>query len=107
MKLMEKLAALVPAPRVNLVRYHGVLAPRSAWRDAVVPAVREPVAVSCVTVQAQSVPLLQLAGTDAPGVCRRRVAVSRLPWAEEVSAAIHPPEATRAPSSPDVKHRAQ
>jgi len=32
MELMEKLAALVPAPRVNLVRYHGVLAPRSAWR---------------------------------------------------------------------------
>ena len=46
MELMEKLAALVPAPRVNLVRYHGVLAPRSAWRDSVVPAVREPVAVS-------------------------------------------------------------
>ena len=35
MELMEKLAALVPAPRVNLVRYHGVLAPRSAWRAAV------------------------------------------------------------------------
>ena len=41
MELIEKLAALVPAPRVNLVRYHGVLAPRSAWRAAVVPAVRE------------------------------------------------------------------
>jgi len=41
MEFMEKLAALVPAPRFNLVRYYGVLAPRSAWRDVVVPAVRE------------------------------------------------------------------
>jgi hypothetical protein len=27
LELLEKLAALVPPPRVNLVRYHGVLAP--------------------------------------------------------------------------------
>ena len=34
---MEKLAALVPIPRANLVRYHGILAPAAAWRSAVVP----------------------------------------------------------------------
>ena len=28
----ERLAVLVPRPRINLVRYHGVLAPRAAWR---------------------------------------------------------------------------
>jgi hypothetical protein len=37
-ELLERLAALVPRPRINLVLYHGVLAPRAAWRRAVVPA---------------------------------------------------------------------
>lgn len=35
--LLEWLAVLVPRPRVNLLLYHGVLAPRSAWRAEVVP----------------------------------------------------------------------
>jgi hypothetical protein len=34
---MERLAALVPPPRKNQVLYHGVLAPRSAWREEIVP----------------------------------------------------------------------
>jgi len=33
---LERLAVLVPRPRVNLVLYHGVLAPRAAWRAEVV-----------------------------------------------------------------------
>jgi hypothetical protein len=36
-ELLERLAALVPRPRVNLVLYYGVLAPRAVWRRAVVP----------------------------------------------------------------------
>ena len=36
-ELLERLAALVPRPRINLVLYYGVLAPRAAWRRAVVP----------------------------------------------------------------------
>ena len=35
-ELLERLAALTPRPRVNLVLYHGVLAPRAAWRARVV-----------------------------------------------------------------------
>src|SRR5687767_2708093 len=35
--LLARLAVLVPRPRVNLVLYYGVLAPRAAWRVAVVP----------------------------------------------------------------------
>ena len=31
-ELLEKLAALVPPPRLNLVRYHGVLAPNASGR---------------------------------------------------------------------------
>ena len=40
MDFMEKLAALVPKPRINLTRYHGVLAPNSAERATVVPSGR-------------------------------------------------------------------
>jgi hypothetical protein len=36
LELLEKLAALTPRPRINLVLYHGVLAPHSAWRARVV-----------------------------------------------------------------------
>jgi uncharacterized protein YbaR (Trm112 family) len=34
--LLEKLAALIPRPRINLVLYHGVLAPHADWRARVV-----------------------------------------------------------------------
>lgn len=34
---LARLAVLVPRPRVNLVLYHGVLAPRAAWRAEIVP----------------------------------------------------------------------
>ena len=38
LELIEKLAALVPPPRLNRVRYHGILAPNAAGRRLVVPA---------------------------------------------------------------------
>ena len=41
-ELLEKLAALVPPPRVNQVLYHGVLAPRAKWRHEIVPKSSEP-----------------------------------------------------------------
>ena len=34
---MAKLAALVPKPRTNLTRFHGVLAPNSRYRESVTP----------------------------------------------------------------------
>src|SRR3989442_9061036 len=45
--LLEKLAALTPRPRINLLLYHGVLAPHAGWRARVVaygtpPAVASP-----------------------------------------------------------------
>jgi len=36
MVLLERLAALVPPPRMHMQTYHGVLAPGSSWRDEVV-----------------------------------------------------------------------
>ena len=35
-ELLERLAALTPRPHINLILYHGVLAPRAAWRSLVV-----------------------------------------------------------------------
>ena len=37
---IARLAALVPTPRVNLTRYHGVFAPNSRLREEVTPARR-------------------------------------------------------------------
>jgi hypothetical protein len=41
--LLEKLAALTPRPRINLVLYHGVLAPHAGWRARVVTSGAPPV----------------------------------------------------------------
>jgi hypothetical protein len=35
-EFLEKLAALIPRPAVNLLLYHGLLAPRARWRSQVV-----------------------------------------------------------------------
>jgi hypothetical protein len=41
MELVEKLAALVPLPRVHLVRYSGCLAPHSHLRGSIIPTPRQ------------------------------------------------------------------
>jgi Putative transposase len=41
LELLEKLAALVPLPRVHLVRYAGCLAPHSTLCDAIIPTPRQ------------------------------------------------------------------
>ncbi len=41
MDFVAKLAALIPKPRVNLTRFHGVFAPNSKWRVQVTPAKRK------------------------------------------------------------------
>ncbi len=38
---LSRLAALVPAPRVNLTRFHGVFAPHHRWRAMIVPGGRD------------------------------------------------------------------
>jgi hypothetical protein len=37
LELLERLAVLTPRPRVNLILYYGVLAPRALWRGVIVP----------------------------------------------------------------------
>jgi hypothetical protein len=36
LELLERLAVLIPRPRINLILYHGILGPRAAWRSLVV-----------------------------------------------------------------------
>jgi hypothetical protein len=38
LEFMQRLAALVPPPRLHLIRFHGVLAPHATLRAAVVPS---------------------------------------------------------------------
>lgn len=54
LELVEKLAALVPPPRVNLVRYHGVLAPAARHRSKVVPEVEKPEEQECLEARTDS-----------------------------------------------------
>jgi hypothetical protein len=37
LEFMQRLAALVPRPRLHLIRFHGVLAPNAALRSQIVP----------------------------------------------------------------------
>ena len=37
LEFMQRLAALVPRPRLHLIRFHGVLAPNAKLRAAIVP----------------------------------------------------------------------
>ena len=51
--LVARLAALVPPPRANMVRYHGILAPCAGWRDV---AVRDRDEVSSAALRSPSCP---------------------------------------------------
>jgi len=79
MDFMGRLAALVPPPRTPLVRYHGVLAPNSPWRVAVVPL--PPVVGKCGERAGKTV--AELAGVgekrEAP-TKRARIDWARLLW---------------------------
>lgn len=46
LELLERLVVLTPRPRVNLILYYGVLAPRGAWRSALVLATADDVDAS-------------------------------------------------------------
>ena len=115
LEFLEKLAALVPPPRFNLVRYHGVLAPAARHRKRVVPA---------GSTQGKETELARIKCTRKPASggdsqveeSRANSRSRNYSWAElmrrvfevdvlecpvcrgpmRVLAAIHPPDATRA-----------
>ncbi len=77
MTFLSRLAALIPAPRVNLVTYHGLLAPAASYRDRVVPTAEEEVGESCVKHQGAG-------GLDGRGIGmpKPKERKKRLLWAE-------------------------
>src|SRR5262245_24985931 len=68
LELLEKLAALVPLPRMHLVRYGGCLAPHSHLRGAIVPTPRQ-----------QGVATVELGTAAQAGVCAGHGALPVLP----------------------------
>ena len=115
LEFLEKLAALVPPPRFNLVRYHGVLAPAARHRAEVVPSSRGPLPE--VQPSQSDLRVRPAGGKHSQVVISPAGPRSRnYTWAElmrrvfevdvlecpacrgpmRVLAAIHPPEATRA-----------
>jgi hypothetical protein len=47
LEFMQRLAALVPPPRLHLIRFHGVLAPHAKLRPRIVPSVPANAAPAC------------------------------------------------------------
>jgi hypothetical protein len=97
-EFIEKLAALVPAPRANLVRYHGIFGPAAKWRPLIVPspAKSEPDDTTCRDAYSVSRPrdyswaeLMRRVFEIDVLKCERCGGRSR------IIAAIHPPDTTR------------
>ena len=84
LEFLARLAAIVAPPRYPLLRYHGVLAPRSSWRRDVIPKV--PKAVTC-----QSPPSTASLATTAPTVAQSQGRDAR---------AVPPSETRRHASAP-------
>jgi len=115
LELLEKLAALVPPPRANLVRYHGILAPAARYRSRVVPfastteseAREEKTGAEAQVSGSDLAPIDESSPKPRPRnyswaeLMRRVFEVDVLECPEcggamRILAAIHPPEATRA-----------
>ena len=57
LKFMQRLAALVPRPRLHLIRFHGVLAPNAKLRSEIIPGpVEQATEPACDHAQAQGAP---------------------------------------------------
>jgi hypothetical protein len=116
LELLEKLSAIVPAPKTHLVRYSGIFAPAAKWRPLIVPNPPPPAVKS-----ASAIGLLSAAARTSAGESSAPATASTTPhgraytwpelmkrvWALDVLqcprchhrlrflAAIHSPDATR------------
>lgn len=84
LEIMERLAALVPRPRVHLTRFHGVLAPHYKYRKQIVPKkkselalVADPSDVTAVTAASAS-DGIHPADSDKPPASAKRIAWAQL-----------------------------
>jgi hypothetical protein len=78
-ELLERLVPLVPRPRINLLLYHGVLAPNAPWRRAVVAREDDECAVGPGEVSPADMPG---DGVSTPGAPRDRMRPRYRSWAE-------------------------
>jgi hypothetical protein len=69
MEFMERLAALIPRPKIHLTRYHGVLAPHYKFRKQIVPA----------DSKAKTDSLKSMASNDKKSHAKKP---NRIPWAK-------------------------
>lgn len=72
-EFLAKLAALIPRPRANLTRYHGVLAPNAKYRKLVVP-----------TPNRQTKKKRKHTTHPAPPLAETEVPLAPLSWAERL-----------------------
>ena len=105
LELLEKLAALTPRPRINLLLYHGVLAPHARWRARVVaysrrrsrrrrPRARPP--MRRTGLRRRQRPSLGVGGSHAARVRPRRAGVPALRRAPALARHHRGPEAIHA-----------
>ena len=64
LEFMQRLAALVPQPRLHLIRFHGVLAPNAKLRSLVV--LQEPAEAKQTTASAAGVALRAVSARGCP-----------------------------------------
>jgi Putative transposase len=79
LEFMERLAALVPRPRLHLIRFHGVLAPNAKLRSKIVPAPAPPATESpSEDAHGQGAGAHQLGPASQTRLRRRRETLSQL-----------------------------
>ena len=66
LEFLQRLAALVPRPRLHLIRFHGVLAPNATLRSQIVPG------------EADQTPVSSNETGDSPAASTR----ARMSWAQ-------------------------
>ena len=77
LEMMERLAALVPRPRVHLTRFHGVLGPHYKYRKLIVPKKKVELALATgATDDAGSA--IHPADSDKPPASTKRIAWAQL-----------------------------
>ena len=69
-ELLARLAVITPRPRINLILYHGVLAPRAAWRAQVVGHARSPEVSGSASTAAAPERKPRVPGPRRPGALR-------------------------------------
>jgi hypothetical protein len=115
LELLEKLSAIVPAPKTHLVRYSGILGPAAKWRPLIVP--NEPDVESVSAINSPRVAQTHTSARESSTAATVSTTRHRrnYTWAElmkrvwaldvlecprcqhrmRILAAIHPPDATR------------